>query len=1679
MKIKHIKRPKIRIRRPRIRIRWRKKTSRWVIGAAVLFFLSLFALQLVLMSYTKTILQNVLSMQIQQATDGMYKARFEDIDISYTQKNLIIHQLHLMPQNEEEEDSPGKFIGRPNRYDILIPQVNINGINLRKAYLQELLEIQSIVLVEPLIKLQLDFDAEDQAANRILTGNLSRLLPSSIKALTIGTVRIQNGELALNALKDDQYSEIHASPLFLELRNFQLNPDTAQNPDKIFYTDNFYVAIDSLSGKLADNAYSLSLEALKASSADSSAFAQRVSLTPLKPIEELVHHTSLRNAYAMEFQQLYIYGLSFQELYNTRDFIADEITVLNPTLKLYNLQPLSPGQKESFRIEDLYPAIDKVLRSIQVQQLNLSNGSLDIAEYNKGLQSKLSAGVQEAHITNFVLDSAASSNEEKILYSDKIDISLQDYSLRLSDELHLLEADELNFSTESREISARGFRVTQDSSSSKLSESRMLYQAEVPLIHLQGIDMLKAYNQNMLNIASLQLQAPSFTINKKSNSRPASAPQEGSGFHEEDLYALIEDYLYTLNIDTISLQKGNIHVANGETSSQDAFVTQIRKAGLWHFRLDSTSAYQMNKLFFADNFELEIENYEHELPDNIHRITASEIGISTLNDRIYINDVSISSGTNHYPYENLYDTEAKTLIDLQIPRIELQGVDILKAYLQKRLEVDRVLIPAPVLKMGSIVGTDSIRTDLIKSTALYDLMKDYVELIQVKQLRLEEGEVDLIFYSKNGPLTVSGRNSALQVENFRFDSLTSSRPNRLFFADNVLVNIERYETQLPDLMHQIRAENVMASTDLQEVHASNVALITNKEGYTDEELLVRYQQKGYMKVLVPEIKISGLDFDRAYYDEELYIDTVYADRPEVQYTFVPQSSIENEKKQKKISLKQTGFYESIAPYLQVFSLSQLMVENGKFKTIQQIANQQEDHLLLDGISLQMDDFFVDSTAIYDTKRFLYANDISLQINQYRQELQDRLHILSAQNLDLSTNLQHVKASNIELRPKENELNKPPQAENTNLNRYHIELPALQINGIAFDEVYEHDRLQIRELLLEDPRIRISHHLQQETSEDQKKEQEIRRNTLRELIRGNLAAITVDTARIHKGAGEYIRYDQKGRSSFKTRHFTASVQRFHLESGVEATNGPFHADDIQLVIRDYERKLGDSLHMLQVDELEISTKNRQLSLKGVELQPRLVQDIKERLKAARKDRLFHIRAPLVQLQGVQLEQLQQDSLVLQNLLLQDPSIELIRFSDLDTEKSSSGRSTAGWQQRLPENLQFIQSANITMENGSLALTSISPEDTSTFRIGNIRGLAQNFVLDSLIRKEDERLFFADRLQLQIRDYTTTMDHELYELKIMDMRFDSWERSLVADSIMLTPLVDRAAFASTKGYETDQFTLRNRQLRLENIDYQTLISKGHFRADSLLLDGFNLHVYRDKRQPYPENHFPKMPQKILRDMELPVFLKGMAIRNGYIGYSERARGTRSEGFIDLTDLTLVSDTITNDAQLLQNGLSTDIALSCYLMGTGYLKASFHIPLGDTLNRHTIKGTLDAMALPDLNPILEKTVFVKIRSGYANQINFYVEADRHNAEGVMEFYYQDLKVALVNKKTGRTGGPVKEFGSLLANMFVINTHNTEEEDNPLRKGDMGYVRDDRRSIVNYWVKTLVNGFKSSIGI
>ncbi|MDZ7774970.1 MAG: hypothetical protein U5L09_04815 [Bacteroidales bacterium] len=109
--------------------------------------------------------------------------------------------------------------------------------------------------------------------------------------------------------------------------------------------------------------------------------------------------------------------------------------------------------------------------------------------------------------------------------------------------------------------------------------------------------------------------------------------------------------------------------------------------------------------------------------------------------------------------------------------------------------------------------------------------------------------------------------------------------------------------------------------------------------------------------------------------------------------------------------------------------------------------------------------------------------------------------------------------------------------------------------------------------------------------------------------------------------------------------------------------------------------------------------------------------------------------------------------------------------------------------------------------------------------------------------------------------------------------------------------------------------------------------------------------------------------------------------------------------------------------------------------------------------------------LNPMVTPAASVQIKSGKTKTLAFSFSYDDDIASGEVTFEYENLKVILLNKKSNPQA--VKSF---LANTFIIKKNNLQQ-DKSWKKGTISFERDKKKSVFNYWWKSVLSGLKDAV--
>jgi hypothetical protein len=160
-----------------------------------------------------------------------------------------------------------------------------------------------------------------------------------------------------------------------------------------------------------------------------------------------------------------------------------------------------------------------------------------------------------------------------------------------------------------------------------------------------------------------------------------------------------------------------------------------------------------------------------------------------------------------------------------------------------------------------------------------------------------------------------------------------------------------------------------------------------------------------------------------------------------------------------------------------------------------------------------------------------------------------------------------------------------------------------------------------------------------------------------------------------------------------------------------------------------------------------------------------------------------------------------------------------------------------------------------------------------------------------------------------------------------------------------------------------------------------------------------------------------------------------------------------------------------------VDTRMHASAKFMGAGDLDAHFTFPY-DTSQIYRVAGTLKNMPLTRLNNMLGSAAKAKVESGVMRNLEFNFTYNDARSEGGVELNYENLKILTLreNKKNEQSVSRIK---TLLLNAFIIRKNMDEDVKDDKRKGTIGFDRDTKRSVFNYWWKSVLSGIKSAYNL
>ena len=362
------------------------------------------------------------------------------------------------------------------------------------------------------------------------------------------------------------------------------------------------------------------------------------------------------------------------------------------------------------------------------------------------------------------------------------------------------------------------------------------------------------------------------------------------------------------------------------------------------------------------------------------------------------------------------------------------------------------------------------------------------------------------------------------------------------------------------------------------------------------------------------------------------------------------------------------------------------------------------------------------------------------------------------------------------------------------------------------------------------------------------------------------------------------------------------------------------------------------------------------------------------------------------------------------------------------------------------------------------------------IPDIWFLAEGIKYDQISAKDSSRIFYSDNIMAKITNFSYTLPDNLSSIRVDELILNSKDSTVKANNFALVPLVARYDYGPAKGFQSTWLQIENDSISLKKVDFLGIINNRKLSAHSLNVDKLDISVFRDKRIEFPEWQRRPLPQASLRDLNFKFEIDTIQLNDGFISYQEHSEKAYTTGEVFFSDLNATILNLTNDSIRTLSYPNARIGVTANIFGTGSIKGEFLFDLVNMENIHSYGIDVEPFDLTEFNRILIPSASVQISSGESKKIIMTAKANEFFSYGEMKFYYNDLKIQLLNRETETPKGIGNVLGSFFANTFIIKSNNPSNLF--LRKGDIFFERDKKRAIFNYWTKTFLSGVVSSIG-
>ena len=1325
--------------------------------------------------------------------------------------------------------------------------------------------------------------------------------------------------------------------------------------------------------------------------------------------------------YHFSASELKFEGLKLFRLLTEKTLAGKKVIIKRPEVKFAGekLLQLDSLQIPSNVSESLWPLIG-FIEKIAIDEIELEEANFGFYSTagDSGFISK--AEKVAVNILGFTASSIMAEQNNRLFETEDILVQLNDFRNDMGDSLHILTIDTLFYSLKTTDISVHGFNLKPYS----LDETKNLFDVYVPKVYLKSKSITHFALSDSLKIGNLHFIDPQIKFYQKKTTRNIVIEE----IDELDLYSLIKTQFTKLEVDSFYLQEAKLEIFNQPDIQNYRQQFQSINIVLNGFELDSGSYLDREKLFHSNDLEMHVQGYHLKLEDNLHHFKAGSLFASTYSNKLNAEHINI------YP-EITLNNDIRNEIRIECTALNIKEVDFKQLYHQRILPVSGIEVIEPDVHLLYKLEKKK-KQKKISNRLLFDLVTDYLQGVYSGSVILADGKLN-IQNSYNEEVRGYFETSLnFNLSEFSIDSTSVQESSNFFYASNFDLVFNNYSMRLIDDFHKLEVDTIAISSYSDKIQINNLNLHPVEQNVSIKDLINAGHSEMY-RVVVPQITLQSVDLNNAFLNQQIRIENFNINQPQIYFENLSQLKNENERPEL------SEIYTLIFSYVEDINIKKFRINNGLLTWINH-TKKGRTTTFDNEFSASLMNFKLDENEVHKKKLF-YSDNFELTIKDQEFELSDDVHVLKGNEITLSSSESSISIKNAHLFPL---ITSDKYLDLTTT--WQVTIPEISILDFDFDKAYYSQEPEISTVELIRPQFQIY------TQVEKTKGLDLRNFSM--PMPSFIESLKISEFKVTDGEAVTFRKENIQHHAMANFFFDLSVPGLKIEKNLEQQI-QLSSSNIDLTINNFKLP-ADNIHNLHINRITFNKNKQLLDVEDLSIVPYITDNKKNR---------FIIKAPSIKFNAFDFnEALKHNNFIFSDIVTSNPEIS-ISINAKPQNDSLEFLQTLDLYPYVEHLVNSIQVENLDIKDAHLNLKWLQKP-----LINNQVSLSFNNILLSE-NQPPNNLLNSQSFTVATTSLLTSGKDNLYEFSAESLVYESVNNSVTLKNLDITPLQDRKNFPSKNGYQTDVVQANIEYIKLSGINERRWLQDNIIDARALVIGPSKVEIYRNKRYPFNHNQRPDWPQNLIKNLKQPFIFDSIQLMPSSIHYAELLPIFDDPGYIDFSNLKFKGGRLTNISEEIRNTGIFILEAQALLQKEGLLKARFEFDLNSPAYEHSVVGSLGEMDLRNLNSIIMKSAPVAIEEGRLQEINFNIDFNGNHANGELDVAYNGLKIALLDYSNEEIHKA--RMASFLANNLKINSQN--QIDRNIQKEEIDYERDESRSIINFWWKSIYSGIVKVIGI